>query len=60
METEVKPRLAYGIIEAAHALGMSERQIYKMMSSGQLRRVKVGTRTLIPVESLHALLEGGA
>lgn len=59
MHNEVKPRLAYGVIEAAHALGMSERAIYKMMSSGKLRRVKVGSRTLIPAADLHAILEGG-
>ena len=33
--------------------------LYKLMSAGTLRSVKVGGRRLIPIEALEALIAGG-
>ena len=44
---------------ASKVTGLSERTIYRMCASGQLRTVKVGRATLIPMSSIDALLAGG-
>jgi len=50
-------KLAYSPAEAADATGLGQTTIYAMMKDGRLKRVKIGTRTLIPRSSLEALFE---
>lgn len=50
-------KIAYSPAEAAEATGLGQTTIYAMMKSGRLKRVKIGTRTLIPRASLEALFE---
>lgn len=50
-------KLAYTIDEASQATGLGHTTIYAMMKDGRLRRVKIGTRTLIPRASLEALFQ---
>ncbi len=49
-------KLAYGIKEAASALGVSKTTIWRAMKEGKLSSVKVGNRTLIKTEALQAWL----
>lgn len=49
-------KLAYSPAEAAEALGVGRSTIFDLMKSGQLRRVKIGAKTVIPRSSLEALL----
>ena len=53
-------RRAYQINEAVDTYRLSRSTLYKLMSTGTLRSVKVGGRRLIPVEALEALIAGGA
>jgi excisionase family DNA binding protein len=52
-------RLAYSIHEAAAALGLSTSSIWKWISLGQLRAIKVGGRTLITAAELNRVLTNG-
>lgn len=51
-------RLLYSISDAAHALSISERSVYNLIYDGTLRSVKLGSRTLIPVEDILAVANG--
>ena len=53
------PKLAYSVHEAAAALGLSASSIWKWISLGQLRAIRVGGRTLITAEELDRVLETG-
>lgn len=54
------PKLGYSIREACQASTLGRTTIYKAISTGRLRAVRVGGRTIIPAESLHALIAGEA
>jgi excisionase family DNA binding protein len=49
-------RLAYGVKEAAIALGIGQTTIWAAIKEGKLSAVKVGNRTLIRTEALQARL----
>ena len=48
--------LAYGIDDAAMALGIGRVSVYRLVNENKLRLVKVGRRSLIPASSVRALL----
>lgn len=50
------PRLAWRVGQLAEALGLSERQIYRLQDEGRLQGVKVGRARLITDESVRQLL----
>lgn len=52
------PRIAYSIKEACRASSLGRTTIYSHISAGRLRAVRIGGRTVIPAESLHALIAG--
>jgi excisionase family DNA binding protein len=52
------PRLGFTMDEAAIASSLSRRSLYRAVARGDLRRVKVGNRTLIPAGDLAALCGG--
>lgn len=52
------PKLAYSIREACVASSLSRTTLYSHISSGRLRVVRVGGRTIIPAEALSALING--
>ena len=54
--TPLKP-LAVSPAEAAEMLGISRAHVYKLINHGVLRRSKIGSRTLILVADLEALIE---
>lgn len=49
--------LTVTVAGARMALGIGTTKIYELIGEGQLRTVKLGRRTLIRTESIHALLE---
>jgi len=51
---------AYSPAEAAGQLSISRSTLYGLISAGQLRRVKIGRRTLIPATEIDRLLNEGA
>jgi predicted DNA-binding transcriptional regulator AlpA len=53
-------RRAYQINEAVDTYRLSRSTLYKLMSTGTPRSVKVDGRRLIPVEALEALIAAGS
>lgn len=53
-------KLAYGVKEAAVALGVGVTTIWRAIREGNLTTVKVGNRTLISTEALQAWLSASA
>lgn len=52
-------KLGYSIRQACEASSLSRSSIYNHIAAGRLRAVRVGGRTIIPADSLLALLSGG-
>ncbi len=48
--------IALNVKEAARFIGLSRSRLYELIDEGQVEARKVGSRTLIPTASLHALL----
>jgi excisionase family DNA binding protein len=51
------PPLAVGASEAARMLGISTRTLWAMTNCGKLPYVKLGRRTLYPIDDLRAWLQ---
>jgi excisionase family DNA binding protein len=51
-----KAALAYGIADAARALGIGRSSLYRLIAGGQLEARALGGRTVVPAASLHAFL----
>jgi excisionase family DNA binding protein len=56
----VPEKLVYSIREACLTSTLGKTTIYAHIAAGRLRCVRVGGRTLIPADSLEALLKGEA
>lgn len=54
------PKLAFSIREACAVSSLGKTTLYTHMNSGRLKAIRVGGRTLIPADSLRALLSGDA
>src|SRR3546814_15555638 len=54
------PKIGYSIREACQASSLGRTTLYNHISAGRLRAVRVGGRTIISAEALHALIAGGA
>jgi excisionase family DNA binding protein len=52
------PKIGYSIRESCLASSLSRTTIYSHITAGRLRATRVGGRTIIPAESLHALING--
>lgn len=48
---------AFSIPEAAQQLSISRSAIYRLIDRGELRRVKIGSRAVIPASEIVRLLE---
>ena len=51
------PQIAVGPADAARMLSLSRTQVYRLVSAGELRICKVGSRSLLPVADLERWLE---
>lgn len=51
-------KIGYSIREACRASSLGRTTIYNHISAGRLRAVRVGGRTIIPADALHALIAG--
>lgn len=50
--------LAYSIKDASTVSSLGRTKIYALIAQGRLKAVHVGSRTIIPAESLMALING--
>lgn len=53
-------KLAYSIKEAAKVSSLGRTTLYAHIAANRLKAVRIGGRTVIPAESLHALIAGEA
>lgn len=60
MQTNETPKLAFTIAEACHAVGISRSKLYELIGEGRVEARKIGSRTIIPAESLRGLVAGGS
>jgi excisionase family DNA binding protein len=58
--TQAPPKIAYSIREACQASSLGRTTIYNHIAAQRLKAVRIGGRTVIPVESLRALIAGEA
>jgi len=58
IESAYIPRAALRVSEACRALAISRSKLYLELAAGRLHAVKCGRRTLIPVPSIKAWLDG--
>jgi excisionase family DNA binding protein len=59
MQKHEAPKLAFTIAEACHAVGIGRSKLYELIGQGRIETRKIGSRTLIPAESLSALISRG-
>jgi excisionase family DNA binding protein len=52
--------LTLSIADVCLALSLSRSSIYKLIKQGRLKTLKIGSRTLLTVESIKALVEESA
>lgn len=52
------PKIGYSIREACQATSLGRSTIYARIADKTLRAVRVGGRTIIPAQELHALIAG--
>lgn len=57
--TPLEP-LAYSIADAVRVSAIGRTRLYALIGEGRLKATKVGKRTLIPADSLKALIAGAA
>ena len=50
--------LAYSVKEACRVSSIGRTRLYQLIAEGRLEARKIGRRTIIPAESLRALIEG--
>lgn len=48
------------VVEAAKALGVSRTVAFALIASRQLRAIKIGRRTVVPISSLEQFIEHSA
>lgn len=51
-------KLAFSIREACEASSLGRTTIYSHIAAGRLEAKRIGGRTIIPADSLHALIAG--
>ena len=53
----VMERLAYSVNDIAKALGVSNQHIFNMIKQGEIKKFKLGRRTLISVKEFNKLIQ---
>ncbi len=54
---QVMEPIAVRILEAVRLTGIGRSKLYELIASGDIETVKIGSCTLIPMASLHGLIE---
>lgn len=54
------PKMAFSIREACLASSLGRSSVYVHIRTGRLKAIRIGGRTVIPADSLYALLNGQA
>lgn len=54
------PRLALSVQDACKSINISRAKLYMLMKAGQLGWVSIGSRRIIPITELEALLARGS
>jgi excisionase family DNA binding protein len=49
--------IAVRILEAVRLTGIGRSKLYELIASGDIETIKIGSCTLIPMASLHGLIE---
>lgn len=57
-DTQKTQKLAYSIREAVAASSLGRSTLYTHIAAGRLEARRIGGRTIIPAESLNALIAG--
>ncbi len=57
MNTQKTERLAYSVGDAAAAISISRRMLYREMAAGRLKFSKIGKRTIISADAIREFLE---
>jgi excisionase family DNA binding protein len=58
-DTGAEDRLLISEREAGRVLSVSPRTVFSLVQRGELRAVRVGSRKLVELKSLHALIARG-
>ena len=59
-EIHLEQKRALSIREAARTCGISRATVYRLIADGKLQTLKIGSRRLVPVVAIDALLNGDA
>ena len=59
-DTIKSTKIAYSIREACAASSLGRTTLYNHIAAGRLKVTRIGGRTIIPAEALHALIAGEA
>lgn len=51
--------LTLSVLDTCGALSLSRSSVYKLIQLGRLHTIKIGSRTLVTMKSLNALVSGG-
>lgn len=54
----MRNQMLCSIAEASTTLGIGRTKLYQLLANGQLASLHIGTRRLVKVDSIKALLEG--
>lgn len=57
MSTPAAEPIAVRIKEACRLTGIGRSKLYELIAAGEIRTVKVGSMTLVPVSGLRALID---
>ena len=60
LENHSEQRRALSVLEAARTCGISRATVYRLIADGKLTTLKIGSRRLVPIAAIDALLNGGA
>jgi excisionase family DNA binding protein len=56
INTPTTPRLLLSVPETAKAMGISERSLFSLAASGEIRCIRIGRRVLYSVEELQRFI----
>lgn len=49
--------LAFGVIDAAAAMGIGKSKLWALISAGEIKVARIGGRTVVPLKEIEAFLD---